>query len=106
MTVLVNGTAPTERSRPNRAHRPLLHSALAAFAPKPRAERTRGPGWLRVHGRRVKDTLVALVACGLPTVAAFEWHTWAGLVAAAIGLVVVDAVADPPREVSPDEHAQ
>ena len=90
-----------------RDHKPLLHSALGVFVPKPRVtEQKPGgsrAGWLRRHASRIKDTLVAVVVCGLPTAAAWEWHGWAGLIATAAAVMVVDAVADP--GVSPDEHA-
>ncbi len=98
MTVL-NGVRPHKR-------KPLLHSALGVFVPKPRAAVITGQGtptWLQRHGRRLKEGIVAAVACGLPTVAAFGWHTWAGLVAAGISVLVVDAAADP--EVIRDERA-
>lgn len=98
MTVL-NGVRPAKR-------KPLLHSALGVFVPKPRATVIAGPAapsWLQRYGRRLKEGVVAAVVCGLPTVAAFQWHTWAGLVATGIAVLVVDAAADP--EVIPDERA-
>jgi len=90
--------------RPQR--KPLLHSALGVFVPKPRAAVITGqqtPSWLARHGRRLKEGVVATVACGLPTAAAFQWHTWAGLIATGIAVLVIDAAADP--EVIPDERA-
>lgn len=97
MTVL-NGVRPKRK--------PLLHSALGVFTPKPRATTITGvntPSWLQRYGRRLKEGVVAAVACGLPTVAAFQWHTWAGLVAAGVAVLVVDAASDP--EVIADERA-
>lgn len=100
MTIL-NGTPPASRRKP------LLHSALGVFVPRPRAavitEAGARPTWLQRYGRRVKEGFVAAVACGLPTVAAFQWHLWAGLVASGVAVLVVDAAADP--EVIPDERA-
>lgn len=97
---VLNGTRPTRK--------PLLHSALGVFTPKPRATVITGagqpaPSWLQRYGRRLKEGIVAAVACGLPTVAAFQWHTWAGLIATGVAVLIVDAAADP--EVIPDERA-
>lgn len=101
MTVL-NGTRPAAR-------KPLLHSALGVFMPKPRATVITGagqprPSWIHRHGRRLKEGLVAAVACGLPTAAAWQWHTWAGLIATGVAVLIVDAAADP-EVVIPDERA-
>jgi hypothetical protein len=106
MTV-INGARPVVTRRP---HKPLLHSALGVFTPKPRVaeeqarEQGRAARWFSRYGRRLKETVVTTVVCGLPTVAAFEWHLIAGLVASGVALMIIDAVADP--GVSPDEHAE
>ena len=92
MTALLNGT------RPAAVRTPLLHRALGVFAARPRtgADRPSRVGRaLRKHGRRIKEGVVAAAACGLITTAAFEWHLIAGLIAAGVSLLVVDAAADP-----------
>lgn len=110
MTVI--NAARVNGARPVVPHKPLLHSALGLFVPKPRpasdeqaAEPGRAARWFSRYGRRLKETVVATVVCGLPTVAAFEWHMWAGFVAAGVAVMVIDAVADP-GAVTADEHDQ
>lgn len=92
MTVL-NGARPAARQRS------LLGSALANMAPKPRrvdrpSRRQRFAAWLGRNSQRVRDGAVMAVATGCPTVAAFEWHTWAGLCAAGLAVVLTDLAVD------------
>lgn len=84
MTV-INGTRETGT---------LLGSAYQVFAPKVR-EAAKAPrrrnvgGWFRKHARQVRELLVDTVALGAPTVAAWQWHEWAGLVATGVAVLVL-----------------
>lgn len=79
-------------------------SVLGVFLPKPRAavaapvrqraaQRSFG-SWLKGHGRQVKDGLVAVAAFGSGTVAAFQWHPWAGFVSIGLSILLVDHSVD------------
>lgn len=81
-------------------------SVLGAFMPKPRpavprqaygtADRPRRSlrDRLRGRGRSIKDGLVATAAFGSGTVAAFEWHPWAGWLAIGLSLLLIDHSVD------------
>jgi hypothetical protein len=93
---VVNGTKPTPRGS-------LLDGALGGFAFRPRAPKTERPprpprrspaAWFRQHGRQVKDGVVSVAAFGSMSVAAFEWHPIAGLVAAGLSVLLVDKSID------------
>lgn len=96
MTVLTNG-APVVTPR---------GSVLSAFVPKARPaiardkqERVRVPRRslrerLAGRGKQFKDGLVATLAFGSMSVAAFEWHLWAGLIAAGVSLLLIDQAVD------------
>jgi hypothetical protein len=69
-----------------------------------RATRATAPFVARVlrHRRRLKEGVVAAVAFGLLTAAAFTWHPWSGLVAAGVSVLLVDyAVESADGEASP-----
>lgn len=94
MAVLTNG-APVVTPR---------GSVLGAFIPKPRPVSVETPAEraprrtlrqrLAGRGKQIKDGLVATLAFGSMTVAAFEWHPIAGLVAAGVSVLLVDHSID------------
>lgn len=106
MTVLTNGS-PIVDSR---------GSVLSAFVPKPRPRTTQAAAeparprrslraWLRQHARQVKDGLVATAAFSCGSVAAFQWHPWAGWLSVGLSLIAVDHSIDRGEAVS-DERAR
>lgn len=88
MTVLSNGTRPETGS---------LLSGIAAYvtpkvtATKPRRARAGAAvrRWFQVHGRQVREGVVNTAAFGCADVAAYAWHTWAGLLATTVSVLVV-----------------
>jgi hypothetical protein len=85
VTVLTNGT---------RESTTLLGSAYQVFAPKVReaaksSRRGTVATWFRGRARQVREFVVDTVALGAPTVAAYQWHEWAGLVATGIAVLVL-----------------
>jgi hypothetical protein len=64
------------------------------------SRRRRVARWLAVHGGQVRHGVVAAVALGCPTAAVYSWHTWAGLVATGLAVLLTDlavGVPDQPR---------
>lgn len=106
MTV-INGARPIVTPR---------GSVLGAFMPKPRATvhvdtvtptpRRRLRDLLAGRGRAIKDGIVATAATAAGTVAAFEFHPWAGWLAIGLSLVIIDHAVDRPEAVIDDERAE
>jgi hypothetical protein len=70
---------------------------FAATRPARRPRAAWSARWLRRHGQRLRYGLVSATALGLLSAAAFEWHLWAGLVSAALSVLLVDFSVDGPR---------
>lgn len=67
-----------------------------------RRRRTLGE-WVKVNGRRCREIAAATVGVAAPTVAAFEWHLWAGLLALGISALLWEKLSFASEDV-PGSH--
>lgn len=81
-------TAARIADRPKRTRRPLLLIAAQGIG--------RAAGHVTVSWAALRTLLLTLTALTLIDVAAWQWHTWTGLVVTGLSLLVVEALTGPP----------